>query len=81
MILYLDASALVKRYVVEPGSAEVCQFCPVDAAGKSLLKEDLPHRLLAGAEPAHDLDRRRQRCLASAKFQAEAGLSAAIRPA
>ena len=23
MILYLDASALVKRYVAEPGSAEV----------------------------------------------------------
>jgi len=26
MIVYLDASALVKRYVAEPGSAEVAQL-------------------------------------------------------
>ena len=32
MILYLDASALVKRYVTEPGSREVIQLTS-EAAG------------------------------------------------
>ena len=38
MILYLDSSALVKRYVAEPGSAEVgSALARADAAGTALI--------------------------------------------
>ena len=38
MILYLDASALVKRYVAEPGSAEVrATISQADATGTALV--------------------------------------------
>jgi predicted nucleic acid-binding protein len=38
MILYLDASALVKRYVAEPGSAEVSESIEaVEAVGTSII--------------------------------------------
>ena len=38
MILYLDASALVKRYVAEPGSPEVAQvIARAEAVGSSLI--------------------------------------------
>ena len=38
MILYLDASALVKRYVAEPGSAEVSEaISRAEAIGTALI--------------------------------------------
>jgi len=38
MIVYLDASALVKRYVAEPGSAEVAQLiAQADVLGTSVI--------------------------------------------
>ena len=38
MILYLDASALVKRYVAEPGSAEVARIiAEAEIVGTSLI--------------------------------------------
>ena len=38
MILYLDASALVKRYVAEPGSAEVSEsIFAAEAVGTSII--------------------------------------------
>ncbi len=40
MILYLDANALVKRYVVEPGSAEVAAMIQqADFVGSALISK------------------------------------------